>query len=387
MTVSPSLPSSQILKSLLTILQGVVRPHLFHLRDEKVPIESIVQATNEALSQLSQKERSKVAYHIDAPEWRTWSNPEFLLSDKGVRLEDVSEEAREKFLRVLQTTFSPEGYQKAVSAMRINGFLGELVKSPAVMNEFSYNFVLFGEPSTTRPWGISFYGHHLCINMFFYKTQIIISPCFTGAEPNTIDVGPYKGTRILLVEEVLGLRLMQSLPLDQKNRAQVYKHLRDPKMPPGRWNQDDQRHLCGAYQDNRIIPYEGVIVASMSHEQQSMITAILDQYLIYLPETARKIHLDNIQSWFHETYFCWIGSFGESDPFYYRIQSPVIIVEFDHHSGVILTNKNPARFHIHTTLRIPNSGDYGFALKALAPAQVTPFVWEGTYPWEVTGKL
>jgi hypothetical protein len=33
-------------------------------------------------------------------------------------------------------------------SMRINHFLGELVKSPAVMNEFSYNFVLFGRPST-----------------------------------------------------------------------------------------------------------------------------------------------------------------------------------------------------------------------------------------------
>lgn len=96
-------------------------------------------------------------------------------------------------LNILEATLSPEGYQKALGAMRINHFLGELVESPAIMNEYSYNFVLFGEPSTERPWGFSFYGHHLCLNIFLYKRQIVISPWFTGAEPNTIDEGPHKG--------------------------------------------------------------------------------------------------------------------------------------------------------------------------------------------------
>lgn len=31
------------------------------------------------------------------------------------------------------------------------------------------------------------------------------------------------------------------------------------------------------------------------------------------------------------THFCWIGSYDEESPFYYRIQSPVILIEFDHH--------------------------------------------------------
>src|SRR6201999_2248178 len=104
----------------------------------------------------------------------------------GIRLDELSTPARDSVLSVLKATLSPEGYEKAISAMRINGFLGELVKGVAVMNEFSYNFVLFGSPSTTSPWGFSFYGPHLCLNIFLYRTQIIISPWFTGAEPNII---------------------------------------------------------------------------------------------------------------------------------------------------------------------------------------------------------
>lgn len=315
-------------------------------------------------------------FHIDSPEWRTWSNPEFLLSDKGIRLDEVSSDLRDRVMKVLQATLSTNGYEKAVGAMRINGFLGDLVESPAVMNEFSYNFVLFGKPSTDRPWGFSFYGHHLCLSIFLYKTQIVISPWFTGAEPNLIDHGPYKGTRILYIEERLGLELMQSLDAAKKSQAQIYKDMHDSEMPHGRWNHDDQRHLCGAYRDNRIIPYEGTLVSDMDDVQKSIVEQIFEQYLIYLPEQAREMRLDNIRRWFHETYFCWIGGFGDQDPFYYRLQSPVVIVEFDHHSGVFLTNSEPAKFHIHTLLRTPNGGDYGMALRPMIPGKEQGFLWE-----------
>jgi hypothetical protein len=46
---------------------------------------------------------------------------------------------------------------------------------------------------------------------------------------------------------------------------------------------------------------------------------------------------------------------------YYRIQSPVVIFEFDDHSGVWLTNTVPQPFHIHTTERTPNGNDYARA--------------------------
>ncbi|EGO52767.1 hypothetical protein NEUTE1DRAFT_91440 [Neurospora tetrasperma FGSC 2508] len=360
---------------------GTVRPNLFTLQDEGMPIDSIVSATTNLLSLLSPQQRSAVTYHIDSPEWRTWSNPEFLLSNKGIRLDEVPSATRDAVLAVLHSTLSPEGYAKALGAMRINGFLGDLVQAPRVCNEFSYNFVLFqtaSGPSTSQPWGFSFYGHHLCLNVFLYKTQVVISPWFTGAEPNLIDAGPYKGTRILQEEEKLGLQLMQSLSAEQQRQAQVYKLLRDPAMPKGRWNHDDQRHLCGAYRDNRVVPYEGVSVAGFTEEQKRLVEKILEQYLLYLPAQAREIRMGQIREWFDkETYFCWIGEFGDDDAFYYRIQSPVVIVEFDHHSGVFLTNKEPAKFHIHTLLRTPNAGDYGMALRGLLEGEKQEYVWEG----------
>lgn len=116
----------------------------------------------------------------------------------------------------------------------------------------------------------------------------------------------------------------------------------------------------------------------MDDTQLSLVEGILEQYLLFLPETARKIRMREVKSWFKETYFCWIGGFGAEDPFYYRIQSPVIIAEFDHHSGVFLTNREPAKFHIHTLLRTPNAGDYGMALRKVLPGAVDQgYVWDG----------
>jgi hypothetical protein len=357
---------------------GTVRPGLFKVQDEGISIVDIVSKTESVIAQLTPAQIAKLSFHIDSPEWRTWSNPEFLLSDKGIRLDEMSESVRAGVLAILQSTLSPEGYEKAISAMRINGFLGQLVKSPAVCNEYSYNFVLFGTPSVTAPWGYSFYGHHLCLNIFFYRSQIVISPWFTGAEPNLIDDGPHKGTRILYEEDRLGLELMQSLSPELQQKAQIYKQMRDPAMHQGRWNHDDQRHLCGAYRDNRVVPYEGVIVGSLPPEQKSLVDAILNQYLLYLPQRARELRLAHCKEYYHETYFSWIGSFEKDSPFYFRIQSPVIIVEFDHHSGVFLNNKEPAKFHIHTLLRTPNAGDYGYALRPLCPSAVDQdFQWQG----------
>lgn len=327
-----------------------------------------MDATQSLLTLLDEKQKEATSYHIDSPQWRTWSNPEFLIAHKGIRLDEFSPSTRDAVMNILKTTLSPEGYDKAVKAMRINHFLGELVKSARVMNEFSYNFVLFGSPSTTRPWGWSFYGHHLCLNIFLYKGQIIASPWFTGAEPNEIDAGPHAGTQIMQVEEKLGLQLMQSLSAELQSKARVFAQMKDPNMPLGRWNKDDQRHLCGAYRDNREVPYEGILASRFNEEQKKLMYGILDQYLLYLPAKSRAIKLEQVHRWEGETYFCWIGGFGDEDPFYYRIQSPVILVEFDHHSGVFLNNEEPKKFHIHTLLRTPNAGDYGHALKAQIPA-------------------
>ncbi|OBT64253.1 hypothetical protein VE03_06883 [Pseudogymnoascus sp. 23342-1-I1] len=343
-------------------IDGNIVSDIYDARDDGIDQKPIIAATKALLQQLSPNQVEALMHTLSAPEWRAWSNPEIYMMELGLRLDEIAEPLSLSVLAIIQATLSPEGYQKAVSEMRINHFLGQLFQSPKVLNKYSYNFLIFGEPHETKPWGWLLYGHHLCMSVFLKGTQIVISPTFTGAEPNEIDEGEFQGTKILFPEEELGLRLMQRLTPSLQAKAQIYKDMHDPTMPDGRWNLADQRHLCGAFQDNRIVPYEGIPVSELKAFWPHILE-IVEQFILYLPKRARTNRLKEVKEHLNETWFSWVGGYGYEDAFYYRIQSPVIIVEFDHHSGVFLDNEQPKRFHIHTIVRSPNGGDYGNALR------------------------
>jgi hypothetical protein len=154
-----------------------------------------------------------------------------------------------------------------------------------------------------------------------------------------------------------------------QDRATTYKLMVDPAMPEGRWHFADERQLGAAFRDNRVIPYEGVVATEMLPEQQKKLLKIVETLLEFLPKGPRAVRLRQVESHLDQTYFSWIGSFGEDDPFYYRVQSPVILLEFDHHSGVWLTNADPAKFHSHVVVRTPNGNDYGKELLRLHSRQ------------------
>jgi len=332
---------------------------LFQIKDEGAPTKRLVAAAKDLLAALSPRERGAVHYSVDAPEWRVWSNPEFLFNPCGLRLEGLGSEARSAILRLIEASLSPKGFDKARGCMKTNAFLGELCQLQTIMNEWSYNFLLFGAPSRDGPWGWNLYGHHLCLNCFVLGGQMVISPTFMGAEPNIIDEGPNKGLRLFDTEESAGLALMRSLPKLLRERATVYKTLRDPAMPEGRVHPGDERHLGGAFQDNRMVPFEGVPAGEFSALQQRQLVDIVVAFVSYLPEGPLAAKLAQVEASLDRTWWSWIGGHGEEDPFYYRIQSPVLMAEFDHHAGIWLSNQESAKCHIHTVVRTPNGNDYG----------------------------
>ena len=189
-----------------------------------------------------------------------------------------------------------------------------------------------------------------------------IGPAFIGAEPTFIDSGPEQGLCVCSREAELGLELMQSLEPKQQERAQIFADLHDANMPEGRWNPVDQRHVAGAFQDNRIIPYEGLPATAMTVRQQELLMSIIAVFNELLPSQPLSQRLALVQNHLSQTHFTWIGAYGNNDAYYYRIQSPVVLVEFDFHSGIYLLVPEPSKHHVHTIQRLPNGGDYGRAL-------------------------
>ncbi|WP_413724039.1 DUF3500 domain-containing protein [Sodalis sp. RH16] len=341
---------------------GRVRPDLFELRDEGFAAQGAVAAAEALLATLNDSQRTRILHPIDAREWRAWYNPEIPFNDFGVRLEFTSRRTQEAFWGLLQSCTSARGFEKVRQLMDANHFLGELYDLNNIMNRWSFHFMIFGEPSASRPWGWSIYGHHVAFCCFILGRQLVIAPTFMGVEPNVIDRGDGSDCTLFTEEERLGLALMQSLSRDQQERATVYRLMEDPAMPPDRFNFADQRHLGGAFQDNRIIPLEGICAAEFNAGQRRKLLAAMETFLDFLPDGPRAARLALINTYLDKTWWSWIGGCRDDDVFYYRIQSPVVMLEFDHHSGMWLTNQEPARFHIHTITRIPNGNDYGKAL-------------------------
>ena len=60
-----------------------------------------------------------------------------------------------------------------------------------------------------------------------------------------------------------------------------------------------------------------------------------------------------------ETWFCWMGATDDAGPFYYRVHSPVVLIEFNHEPGIVFADDDPNRHHVHAVVRTPNGNDYG----------------------------
>ena len=352
--------SEQPFKGLTT--DGHVQAGLFSLRPEGAPASGMAGAARALLDRMSPGQRDRAHFAVGSDIWRRWQNTELFLESHGLRLDDIDIGLRDAVLEVIRAGLSPRGFEKTRAVMRLNGFLGELLGGPAVLGEWSFTFCLFGTPASDDPWGWQLFGHHLCLNCLILGEQMVLTPCFLGAEPNFADVGPHAGTRLFGDEEYKGLELMRSLAPDMQSQALVSDSMRGEDHPPGRWHFADHLHLGGAYQDNRIVPYEGLTCDRLSGQQQQQLLDLVGHFLEPLPEGPLRARLDEIERHLPETHFCWIGGTGETSTFYYRIQSPVTFIEFDHHSGVFLTNPEPARFHIHTIVRTPNGNDYGIDL-------------------------
>ena len=338
---------------------GVVHKGLFTLADEGFDPGPAVAAAGLLLAALSRSERDAIEYPLDADQWREWYNPEWLVNTHGLRLDRTTPEARTAAMQLVRACLSDDGFLKVEQAPSANLYLGEIYDLRHILSEWSFHFLLFGSPSATEPWGWSLYGHHITLNALVLGNQLVLSPTFLGVEPTVIDRGGDDEFRFLRPESERGLALMRSLHPEQRERAVIFAQMRDPAMSPDRWHFVDERHLGGAYRDNRVIPYEGVRADEFTPGQRDALLEIVGHFLALAPDPVRAARLAEVSAHLDETWWSWIGGYGDDDPFYYRIQSPVIMLEFDNHSGVWLTNREPAKFHAHTIVRTPNGNDYG----------------------------
>jgi fructose-1,6-bisphosphatase/inositol monophosphatase family enzyme len=338
---------------------GEVRTGLRSLDGARVSTEPITEAALEFVQALDPEQRARAMFPMDAREWRTWINVHMNHFRHGLLLEDLSQPVRELALGMARATLSARGFDHARSILRINGLLAELTGDNEAFGEWPYFVSIFGDPAGDEPWGWQIDGHHLCVNTVVFDGRMVMTPTFMGAEPRRIRQGALAGISLFGPEEELGVDLIRSLDHAQRARAILHPSIHPDEIPTKLQNLFDGRMQAGAFHDNLVAPYQGVAGSDLTDGQRRVLTALAGTYVGWSADAHALPRRREVESHLDETWFSWYGGTGDDDPFYYRVHSPVILIEFDHHPGVAFDNWVPTRHHVHTVVRTPNGGDYG----------------------------
>ena len=331
---------------------GTVVPNLFGIRSTGVSTTNVERAANSFLGALTAEQRKKTVFGVDDDEWRKWMNQHFYVR-QGVSFEEMTEPQREAAFGLLRESLSAKGLKLSRDIMRLNHTLGELNGNNwEEYGEWLYHLTVMGAPSSKEPWGWQLDGHHLIINYFVLGDQVVMTPFFAGSEPVTATSGKYKGTTILQDEQAAGLAMINALDEGQRKKAIIEV------------SKSGNNNLTEAFKDNVVLDYAGVPASEMSPAQREQLARLMRLFVDNMKEGQAKVRMEEVHRHLSATHFAWVGATSVDAVFYYRIHSPVILIEFDHQRPANLRHlakdpRQPAREHIHVVVRTPNGNDYG----------------------------
>ena len=327
---------------------GSVEPGLFPIRSTGVSTKPVRKATEAFLRSLTPEQRDKTVFAVDDPEWRKWMNQHFY-ARQGVSFQEMTGKQRKAAFGLLRAALSARGLTLTRDVMRLNETLAELKNNFDEYGEGRYWITVMGTPSETEPWGWQLDGHHLIINYFVLGDQVVMTPSFWGSEPVVAKTGKYAGTEILKEEQEKGLALINALPESQRGKAIINV------------SKTANNNVGEAFKDNVVLDYAGVRGAELSQEHKEQLLDLIARYVNNMKDGHAKVKMDEVRRHLDATYFAWVGETKPDSVFYYRIHSPVILIEFDHQTPIALGQRGapPTREHIHALIRTPNGNDYG----------------------------
>jgi hypothetical protein len=332
--------------------KGQVEPGLFSIRSTGVSTEPVQKAAEAFLAALTPDQRRRTTFGVDDVEWRKWMNQHFYVR-QGVSFREMSEPQREAAFALLRAGLSAKGLKLTRDIMKLNHTLAELNDNDFEQyGEWLYHVTVMGQPSATEPWGWQFDGHHAIVNYFVLGDQVVMSPFFAGSEPVIASSGKYKGTAILQDEQAAGLAMMQALDAAQQQKARIESA------------KTRNNNLTEAFRDNVVLDYAGIRGSDLSQPQRQRLESLVAMFVGNMDDGHARVKMEEVRRHLDNTWFAWIGEAQATSVYYYRIHSPVILIEFDHTRPANLRHlaKNPEapdREHIHVIVRTPNGNDYG----------------------------
>jgi hypothetical protein len=291
--------------------------------------DKFVAPAKKFLSSLDAKTRSKLMFGYDDNERYNWN---FVpASRKGASLHDLNDQQKKALLELLVVFLSEQGYEKATRVLEWEAILREVEgrgQDDTYRDPKKYFVSFFGEPADRSLWAWRFEGHHLSLNFTYFNGVVESStPSFMGANPA---VAP-SGKRNLKDETDLAFAFLNSLSPDQLKVA-VFADRALPEI------------VTGNDREAKLLEPKGILYKDLDADQQKALIRLLNVFVknyelgfsSKLWEKIQKAGVDNLS-------FAWAGSTTPGSGTYYRIQGPMLQIEYD--------NTQTRANHVHTAVR------------------------------------
>ena len=328
-----------------------VLPGLFEIKPTGVSTEPVRNAAERFIASLTNDQLARTMFPVDDVEWRKWMNQHFYVR-QGISFAEMTDAQRDAAFGLMKVSLSTKGFDLTRNIMRLNETLAELTEDHVFLGEWLYYIQIYGRPSATQPWGWKLEGHHAIVNYFVLGDQVVMTPLFVGSEPVRATSGKYKGIEILQKEQNDGLAMLQSVSEAQQKQAIL------------NFSKTGNNNLTEAFKDNVVIEYAGLRTNDLAPPARQRFRDLIYLYISDMDDGHARVKMDEVDRHLDNTWFTWIGGTHSDSAFYYRVQSPVVLIEFDHQRPANLRKfatdpAKPTQQHIHCVVRTPNGNDYG----------------------------
>jgi len=291
------------------------------------------------VSSLNEQQKAKAFFPFEEINRFNWHYvPPPSVPRTGIAVKEMEDTQKKLFYTMLKSFLSPSGYQRTQNIMSFEYVLKEMEPNSTTRIPENYFVSVYGHPGKDSVWAWKFTGHHLALNFTVVDGQLAFTPFFFGSNPGEIKEGTKKGMRIIIDEEDLAFKLVNSLNDEQKKTA-----LFRPEAFP------DIVSANAAH----VTPMEpvGILLKDLNNDQKNLVNKIMVAYLSSMPQRLANMRMKLVATEDkNEIRFGWAGGLVKGEPHYYRIQGKTFLIEFDN-------TQNNAN-HIHEVWRDFN-GDYG----------------------------
>jgi hypothetical protein len=332
-----------IVSSLVAILAlsslAMASDVISHTSPSAISADTMTKAAVSFYNSLSESQKQKITQPLDSEKishWRFFPEPSkatylLLPKRKGISLPTLTKEQSAMFNLLLAEGLSGTGIDAVNAALELDK--DDSIKFRGLLNWilFSYGpknyFVTFFGSPNEDTWAWRLEGHHVSINFSIQSGKIVSSyPLFIGTTKQQVLVGD-KTITVLADVAAYAKQLATSLTSDQLAVASQSME----KVPM--FNPVAPGIFGGGQKTTKPMP-SGLPMSSMTANQQHLVGTILQAYQGQFQNAVAAANLQKLaQNGMDNLELIWEGDVTMEKPFYFRIQGPNFVLEFNTSEG------------------------------------------------------